>query len=55
MAPISGRAPGGAVEHVLECIATGKRPAATIDDARANLAVCLGFYEAARSGRAVTL
>lgn len=55
VAPVAGRTPGGAVEHVLECIATGKRPAATIDDARANLAVCLAFYEAARSGRTVTL
>jgi predicted dehydrogenase len=55
VAPISSRGGGGAVEHVLECIATGKRPAATVDDARANLAVCLAFYAAARSGRAVSL
>ena len=50
-APPGRREGGGAVEHVLECLAAGRRPAATIDDARANLAVCLAFYEAARSGR----
>jgi predicted dehydrogenase len=30
-------------------------PVATIDDGRANLAACLAFYEAARTGKTVTL
>lgn len=46
---------GAAIEHVLDCIAGGATPLATVRDARANLAACLAFYEAARSGRSVTL
>lgn len=47
---------GGTVyEHVLDCLEGKAQPAATVDDARANLAVCLAFYEAARSGRTVSL
>lgn len=43
------------IEHVAECLAEDGTPAAGIDDALKNLAVCLAFYDAARSGRAVTL
>ncbi len=50
-----GRAAGGLVEHLLECLATGKQPVATIDDSRKTLAVCLAFYEAARAGKTVSL
>ncbi len=53
--PPARRGGGGLVEHVLECLATGRQPVASIDDSRATLAVCLAFYEAARTGHAVTL
>jgi predicted dehydrogenase len=42
-------------EHVLDCLDGKAQPAATVQDARANLAACLAFYEAARSGRTVSL
>lgn len=43
---------GGAtlVEHFVACVRGEETPAATAEDGRANLAVCLAFYEAARSG-----
>jgi len=51
------RAGGGqsGLDHVLDCIEGKALPAATVEDARTNLAVCLAFYEAARTGKAVTL
>jgi predicted dehydrogenase len=53
--PPGRRSAGGLAEHLLDCLATGAHPVATIDDSRATLAACLAFYEAAGSGRAVTL
>jgi len=53
--PQGRRGAGGLAEHLLECLATGRRPVATIDDSRATLAACLAFYEAARTGRTVEL
>lgn len=44
-----------AMEHLLDCIASGTQPMASVEDARANLAVCLAFYEAARTGKTVSL
>ena len=38
---------GSPLDHVVECLKTGTAPAATIDDARANLAACLEFYRQA--------
>ena len=43
------------VEHLLECVELGQRPVASIEDSQAALKVCLGFYEAARSGKVVSL
>ena len=45
----------GVVEHVIACVRGEARPAATVEDGRANLAACLAFYEAARSGTTVRL
>ena len=53
--PPARRGAGGPVEHLVECLESGRQPAATIDDSRATLAACLAFYEAARSGASVTL
>ena len=47
-----GRQP---LDHVLDCIEGKATPLATVEDARANVAACLAFYEAARTGQAVTL
>lgn len=41
--------------HLIDCIRTGTPTAADVRDARTNLAACLGFYQAVREGRAVTL
>jgi predicted dehydrogenase len=46
-----GRQP---LDHVLDCIEGKATPLATVEDARANVAACLAFYEAARTGQAVT-
>jgi hypothetical protein len=43
------------VEHLIDCLAGGQTAVATIADSRATLAACLAFYEAARTGKAVTL
>jgi predicted dehydrogenase len=43
------------IAHVIECLEAGKPTAATVQDARANVATCLAFYEAARTGRTVSL
>lgn len=43
------------IEHVAECLAEDGTPAAGIEDALRNLAVCLAFYEAARSRTVVTV
>jgi predicted dehydrogenase len=43
------------VEHLVHCIREETTPAATVDDARINLATCLAFYQAAREGRSVAL
>ncbi|HEV2121434.1 MAG TPA: Gfo/Idh/MocA family oxidoreductase [Chloroflexota bacterium] len=51
----AGRRGGGVLEHVLDCLEGTQQPIASVDDARTNLAVCLAFYEAARTGRAVTV
>jgi predicted dehydrogenase len=53
--PAPARRGANAVDHLIECIESGREPAATIEDSRRNLAVCLAFYEAARTGKAVTL
>ena len=44
-----------AVEHLAACIRGDATPAATVEDGRANLAACLAFYEAARTGKTVML
>jgi predicted dehydrogenase len=49
------RGGGQPLDHVLDCIEGKTTPLATVEDARANVAACLAFYEAARTGRAVTL
>lgn len=42
------------VEHVARCVRGEETLVATVEDARANLAACLAFYEAARTGKAAT-
>jgi predicted dehydrogenase len=43
------------VDHLLAVIGDQIAPAATVEDGRANLAACLAFYEAARSGASVQI
>src|SRR6266542_1538706 len=49
------RGGGQPLDHVLDVIEGKTKPAATVDDARANLAACLAFYEAARTGTTIAL
>src|SRR6266540_4117438 len=49
------RGGGQPLDHVLDVIEGKTKPAATVDDARANVAACLAFYEAARAGQTVAL
>ena len=42
-----------ALDHLIECVETGRRPVTTIREARRALAVALAAYESARSGRPV--
>jgi len=46
---------GSTLDHMIECLDSGKKLAADESDARANLAACLAFYEAARKRAAVQL
>lgn len=48
-------AAGTVLDHMLACIRETCVPIATAEDARANLAACLAFYQAARSGAVVRL
>jgi predicted dehydrogenase len=41
------------IEHIAECLAEDGTPAAGVADGLRNLAVCLAFYDAARTGRVV--
>ncbi|HWQ13572.1 MAG TPA: Gfo/Idh/MocA family oxidoreductase [Roseiflexaceae bacterium] len=50
-----GRGHAGVVEHLVDHLRGEVPPIATVEDGRANLAACLAFYEAARTGRTVTL
>jgi predicted dehydrogenase len=43
------------LDHLLDCLATGSAPLATLDDSVHTLRVCLGFYEAARTGRVMAV
>ncbi|MGI8423274.1 MAG: hypothetical protein ACR2NO_04045 [Chloroflexota bacterium] len=43
------------LDRVLDGVEGKATPLATVGDARANVAACLAFYEAARTGQAVTL
>jgi hypothetical protein len=38
------------VDHVAAVVRGEIAPAATVEDGRANLAACLGFYQAAKTG-----
>jgi predicted dehydrogenase len=42
------------LDHLIDCLENDKPTVANAADARANLAACLAFYEAARLGRAVS-
>jgi predicted dehydrogenase len=46
---------GGTIEHVVAAVRGEAEWAASAADGRSNLAACLAFYEAARTGRTVTL
>jgi predicted dehydrogenase len=41
--------------HLIECLESGRQPAATIRDARASFAAAMAAYEAARTGRPIQL
>jgi len=43
------------VDHLLDAVRGQVAPAATVEDGRANLAACLAFYEAARTGSSVRI
>ena len=43
------------VDHLVNAIRGDAEPVATVDDGRANLAACLAFYAAARSGASVRI
>jgi predicted dehydrogenase len=46
---------GEMIGHMLECLRGDAQPVASVEDARANLAACLAFYQAAREGRTVEI
>jgi predicted dehydrogenase len=46
-------AKGGFMNHVIRCLKGDEEPVSSVRVARGNLAACLAFYEAARTGRAV--
>ena len=41
--------------HLIDCVENGRKPAATIEDARRSLVIALAAYESAREGRRVQL
>jgi len=43
------------IDHLLECMDKGQDPVSPVENNRANLAVCLAFYEAASSHKVVSL
>jgi predicted dehydrogenase len=47
--------PLNAVDHLAACVRGEQSPIATVADGRANLAACLAFYQAARTGASVRL
>jgi predicted dehydrogenase len=46
---------GSPIEHIAACLRGEAKPVATVEDGKTNLALCLAFYEAARSGATVTI
>ena len=54
LAPRSAAAPT-MIDHMADVVRGESAPVATIDDSRANLAACLAFYQAARSGNRVEI
>jgi predicted dehydrogenase len=46
---------GGFMRHVVRCMAGDEEPISTAQTARDNLAACLAFYEAARTGTTVSV
>jgi predicted dehydrogenase len=49
------RAPDALVGHMVACVRGEATPVAAAEDGRANLAACLAFYEAARTGGGVSI
>ncbi|MBI2942545.1 MAG: Gfo/Idh/MocA family oxidoreductase [Chloroflexi bacterium] len=49
------RGSGTALDHLIQCLDTGEPLAADEADARANLAICLAFYEAAKRHASIDL
>lgn len=45
--------PTSCLDHLLDCLANGSAPIATLDDSVHTLRTCFAFYEAARNGRTV--
>ncbi|MBM4418939.1 MAG: Gfo/Idh/MocA family oxidoreductase [Chloroflexi bacterium] len=48
-----GPQPPGALDHLIDCVESGKAPTARIEDAREALRLALAFYRAARTGQPV--
>jgi predicted dehydrogenase len=54
--PVEARRPAMAtscLDHLLDCLATGSKPIATLADSVHTLRACNAFYQAARTGRVV--
>jgi predicted dehydrogenase len=43
------------LDHMVACVREERAPIATVEDGRANLAACLAFYQAARSGACINI
>ncbi|MEA3345378.1 MAG: Gfo/Idh/MocA family oxidoreductase [Chloroflexota bacterium] len=52
---LPSRGPFTVIDHLLECMDEGKDPVSPVENNRANLAVCLAFYEAAKEHKVVNL
>ena len=44
-----------AMRHFVDCVRTGRQPSATVEDGVMSVAVAMGVYESARTGRKVAL
>ncbi len=52
---VRGTQPTGCLDHLLDCLADGTTPIASLDDSVRTLEACMAFHDAAREGRRVDL